>query len=158
MPLVLQQRPDARLLIIGDGDDRDRLQRLVRELSLSNAITFTGLVSHEDKVRYLNQLWLAVNPSPKEGWGLTVIEANACGAPVIAADSPGLRDSVLDRVTGRLYPYADIGQLSRLIGELIEDPSARREYGQQARAWASSFTWEASARKAMEILDKVIHP
>jgi len=157
MPAVREQVPDARLLIIGDGDDRHRLEYLVRDISLQFCVTFTGPVSQAQKIEYLNRLWLAVNPSPKEGWGLTVLEANACGVPVIAADSPGLRDSVLHGKTGVLYPYGDLARLSRSIIEMVRDDSARTRYGTQALDWARSFTWEASAQKALEILDRVIY-
>ncbi|MBN2355437.1 glycosyltransferase family 4 protein, partial [candidate division KSB1 bacterium] len=108
MSIIRQAVPETKLLIIGEGDYRPHLQRRVQEAGLQDAVEFTGMVSHEEKIRRLNQLWLTVNPSQKEGWGLTVIEANACGLPVVAADSPGLRDSVQHNRTGILYRYGDI--------------------------------------------------
>jgi len=157
LPAVLRQRPDARLLIIGGGDDRARLEWIVREQGLTDKVVFTGHVSQEEKVAYLNQLWIAVNPSPKEGGGLTVIEANACGVPVVAADSPGLRDSVVDGKTGRLYPFGDIDRLSQTMVDFLSDPSLRADCGREALAWARTFTWEASAQKALMIIDRVVH-
>ncbi len=158
LPAVLQRHPAAKLLIIGDGDDRPRLEALVRKMDLAEKVTFTGHVTHAQKIAYLNQLWLAVNPSPKEGWGLTVIEANACGVPVIAADSPGLRDSVQDGKTGILYPYADLAQLSDAIINFITDLPGQQKYRAGALAWARTLTWEASAQKAIEIITRVLHP
>jgi glycosyltransferase involved in cell wall biosynthesis len=157
LPAVLQRHAAARLLIIGDGDDRPRLETLVRQLGLASHVTFTGHVSHEQKVAYLNQLWIAVNPSPKEGWGLTVIEANACGVPVLAADSPGLRDSVQDGITGLLYPYGDLHRMAEAISDFLADVPGQQRYRMGALAWAGTFTWDASAQKAIEIINRVIH-
>jgi len=157
LPLVLQQRPDARLFIVGEGDHRPALEALAGELGIGGAVTFTGQVSHEEKVNWLNRAWVAVNHSPKEGWGLTVIEANACGVPVVAADSPGLRDSVVDGKTGRLYPFGDIDRLSQTMVDFLSDPSLRADCGREALAWARTFTWEASAQKALMIIDRVVH-
>lgn len=154
--VVLAKEPRARLLIIGDGDDRDRLQKAGRDLGLADRITFTGHVTQEEKNRYLNQLWLAVNPSPKEGWGLTVIEANACGVPVVAADVPGLRDSVVHERTGLLYPYGDTTAMTAAIHSLLANNERRRLMGEEALAWAAEFTWERSAQKAVEIIDRAI--
>jgi glycosyltransferase involved in cell wall biosynthesis len=123
---------------------------------VADRVTFTGQVSQEEKIRYLNQLWLAVNPSPKEGWGLTVIEANACGIPVVAADVPGLRDSVVHDQTGLLYPYGDIPAMSASIQELLSNSARCRRLSEHAVAWAGQFTWERSAQKAVEIIDRVV--
>ena len=155
LPAVVQEIPDLRVSIVGDGDDRKSLQRLTAELGLQNHVDFTGFVSQADKVRLLNQMWLAVNPSSKEGWGLTVIEANACGVPVIAADSPGLRDSVLHEETGLLVPHGDIDALSEQMLLLLRQNSRRQEMARQARNWAEQFSWDMSAQKAIEIINNV---
>ena len=83
------------------GDEAARARRVGAIRSASSA--------DEALVEYLNRAHLLVNPSPKEGWGLTVVEANACGLPVVASDRPGLRDSVRDGETGFLVPYGDAG-------------------------------------------------
>ena len=95
---------------------------------------------------------MAVNPSPG-GWGLTVIEANACGVPVVAADSPGLRDSVRDRETGLLYPYGEIEALAGGLITLLRNRTLRERMGEAARLWAGTFSWDQSARKAVAILE-----
>ena len=155
--LVKERLPEIRLLIIGDGDYRRELERRAEVLGLRDRVEFTGYVSHEVKVRLLNRVWLIVNPSPKEGWGLTVIEANACAVPVIAADSPGLRDSVVDGKTGVLYPYGDINGLGNEIIQLLENEQKRNQLALQARKWAEKFSWDESARKAMEIIGRIVN-
>ncbi|NIA29399.1 MAG: glycosyltransferase [Actinobacteria bacterium] len=155
--LVKERFPEIKLLIIGDGDYRRELERRAGALGLGDRVKFTGYVSQEDKVKLLNRVWLVVNPSPKEGWGLTVIEANACAVPVIAADSPGLRDSVVDGKTGVLYPYGDINGLGNEIIQLLENEQKRNQLALQARKWAEKFSWDESARKAMEIIGRIVN-
>ncbi|NOY60678.1 MAG: glycosyltransferase family 4 protein, partial [Calditrichaeota bacterium] len=153
--LVKERFSEIKLLIIGDGDYRRELERKAKALGLDDKVEFAGYVSHEEKVKLLNRLWLAINPSPKEGWGLTVIEANACAVPVVAADSPGLRDSVVDGTTGVLYPYGDINSLANEITRLLKDKTKRNQLALQARKWAEEFSWDESARKAMEIIRRI---
>jgi len=153
---VIQQIPDARLLIIGDGDYLTELKKLVARLKLEQVVTFVGATSHQQKVDYLNQMWLAVNPSPKEGWGLTVIESNCCGVPVVAADSPGLRDSVVAGKTGLLYPYGDHHQLAGQIIKLIQNDQLRTSLAKQCIPWAHRFNWEDSATNMLNLIEKVL--
>lgn len=153
--LVKKRFSETELLIIGDGDYRRELERRAEALGLRDRVKFTGYVSHEDKVKLLNRVWLIVNPSPKEGWGLTVIEANACAVPVVAADSPGLRDSVVDGKTGVLYPYGDVEVLAKEMIQLLENETKRNQLALQARKWAEKFNWDESARKAMKIIRRI---
>src|SRR5439155_709272 len=105
--LARQARPDVTLEIAGQGDDRARLERLVRALGLGAAVRFLGFVPEEEKRRLLRRAWAVVFPSPKEGWGISNVEAAACGTPAIASDSPGLRESVRHGETGFLVPQRD---------------------------------------------------
>jgi glycosyltransferase involved in cell wall biosynthesis len=91
----------------------------------------------------------------KEGWGLTVIESNACGTPSIAADVPGLRDAVLEGETGLLYPHGDIGALSACMLRLLEDGALRRNLGEGAVRWAATFDWEDAAERTLAFLSSV---
>jgi len=156
MPAVLSAVPDARLIIIGDGDYRKNLQDLAYTLGIQEKVHFTGHVSHEEKVKLLNSLWLAVNPSPKEGWGLTVIEANACGVPVIAADSPGLRDSVVHEETGILYPYGNIQLLAKQVVKLLNNQEKQRLFSKNSLNWVNNFSWDESATKIIDIIKAAI--
>ena len=144
--------PQARMWVAGDGPDLPRLQRLARALQLGESIEFLGHVPHAEKVRRLWQCHVVLNPSPKEGWGLTVLEANACGVPVVASCRPGLIDSVRDGETGILVPYGDADQFARAALELLREPERRDRLGMQARAWARRFTWEQAAVQTEAVL------
>jgi glycosyltransferase involved in cell wall biosynthesis len=102
MRRVVTEMPQARLVIIGRGQQEHRLRALTDQLGLSGAVRFAGYVSDREKVSLLQRAALLVQCSRKEGWGLTVFEAYACGTPVVASHVPGLSDSVQDGITGRL--------------------------------------------------------
>lgn len=138
-------RPDLALDIAGNGDYRVDLERLVRELGLDGSVRFHGFVAEQEKLRLLRSTWANIFPSPKEGWGITVIEAAACGTPSIASDSPGLRDSVRDGRTGYLVPHGDIEALATRMLELAESPEQVATLGRQARAHAETLSWDAAA-------------
>ena len=87
-----------------------------------------------------------------EGWGITTIEANACGVPVVASDIPGLRDSVQNPHTGFLVPYGDTEAFARKIVLLCTDNTTREKMGSAGLAWAQNFGWNSATEKFLKIL------
>lgn len=140
-----EQRPDLRLLIAGSGDDRPRLEALSAGLGLAGAVEFLGFVTEERKLELLRSVWANVFPSPKEGWGITNVEAAACGTPSLASDSPGLRDSVRHGETGYLVPHGDPAALAARMLELANDPARLAALGQAARRFAEALSWDRAA-------------
>lgn len=153
MQRVRRQVPDARLVVLGSGRGLEALQKLADELGLSASTTFTGFVDEAAKVRWIQQAAVAVNASEKEGWGLTVLEANACGVPTIASDVPGLRDAVVANETGVLVPHGDVEQLSAAMLRLLTDDSERQRLAAGARAWSLQFSWERSADCVLDLIE-----
>jgi glycosyltransferase involved in cell wall biosynthesis len=149
---LVSEGVDVRFLIVGQGDDSDRLAREAEDLGLGNHVSFRGFVSEEEKVRILRSAWVNVYPSPKEGWGITNVEAAACGTPSVASDSPGLRESVLDGETGFLVGHDDVDAWAAAIRRLIEDADLRLRMGRLALQHAERFTWEATAGELEDIL------
>ena len=142
---VHRQRPDVTLDIAGSGDDRPRLEQLVRQLGIAGAVRFHGFVSELRKRELYCTTWANLFPSPKEGWGLTVMEAAACATPSLASDSPGLRDSVKDGSTGFLVPHGNIEALAGRMLEFAADPSLVAHLGAAARVQALSWSWDDAA-------------
>lgn len=147
--------PDARLFFVGEGDFVPALQRRAAQLGITERVHWTGRVSEDQKKSLLSQSWCVVNTSMKEGWGITVIEANACGTPVIAANVPGLRDAVAEGRSGLLYRFGDIADLAEKIAILIADPVRRRELSNGAVEWAKRFSWDISARRMLELCERI---
>jgi glycosyltransferase involved in cell wall biosynthesis len=152
MALVRKDVPGARLDVVGDGPYRGALERLAASLSLSEHIRFLGALPHAGKVEALNAAQVGVMPSPKEGWGLTVIEANACGVPVVASRSPGLVESVKEGETGILVPHGDAAALAAAVVRLLEDRPLRLRMAAAAIAWAHTFDWETCYRESRAVM------
>lgn len=148
--------PEARLVIVGEGDYRPALMQQAERLGLGDSVTFTGFIPHAEKLDYLRRAHVTVYPSLKEGWGLTNIEANACGTPAVAADVPGLRDSVKHDQTGRLYPYGDIDRLAGDLYDITTDANLQQRYRDGALKWAASFDWDDAAERLARLIDSVI--
>ncbi len=151
-PRVLERFPEARLEVIGDGPYRAALQHMVEHAGVGASVAFLGFLPLQEKVRRVSEAWLLVQPSPKEGWGLTVVEAGAVGTAVVAADSPGLRDSVRGNETGLLIPFGDDAQLTGALTRVLGDAPLRERFAQAGKAWAARFTWPDCARRSLDAL------
>jgi glycosyltransferase involved in cell wall biosynthesis len=151
-----RSRPDLRLDIAGSGDHRLALERLAAKRGQADAVTFHGFVTEERKISLLRTAWANLFPSPKEGWGITVVEAAACGTPSLASDSPGLRDSVRHMETGYLVPHGDAGALAARMLELAENPALVARLGQAARRFAERLTWDRAAEETERHLQDII--
>ena len=147
---LVERFPDLEVVIIGRGAERERLERLAIELGLGARTRFAGFVSDDERDALLADSRVCVCPSLKEGWGITVIEANALGVPVVATDAPGLRDAILDQRTGLLAPPEDVAAFARHIGDLLGDDAKVDRMGGEARAWAQRFGWDQAAAEMAE--------
>lgn len=152
LPLVRNSVPGAVLTIVGDGPYRPDLERLAASLGVADSVRFLGALPLKGKVAALNEAQVAVCPSPKEGWGLTVIEANACGTPVVASRSPGLTESVRDGETGILTTHGDAALLAAAIVRLLSDRALRLRMSAAALEWAHRFDWEACYQESRAVL------
>jgi glycosyltransferase involved in cell wall biosynthesis len=137
--------PDIEIDIIGRGADRERLERIAQEVGLGSRTHFVGFVSDAERDRMLAAARACVCPSAKEGWGLTVIEANALGTPVVATNAPGLRDSVDEGRTGFLVPDGDVDAFAARIAALLEDDALGDRMSSAALAWSRRFDWDIAA-------------
>jgi glycosyltransferase involved in cell wall biosynthesis len=155
LPRVIAEVPRAELIIAGRGD-YSQLASLAGELNVSHSVRFMGEVSEEEKVEVLSRAWVFVTPSMKEGWGITVIEANDCGAPAIGYNVPGLRDSIQDGETGLLVPQGDIDKLAEAIVRMLTDEELRNKLSRSALDWASGFTWDNSAGAFFGVLREAL--
>jgi glycosyltransferase involved in cell wall biosynthesis len=145
----------ARLIIAGDGRYISALRRLARDLRLGDRVHFAGRVSERTKRSLMERAWLHAITSTKEGWGISVIEAAACGTPTIASDTPGLRDAVVHNETGVLVRHGDVNALADAVRALLADRARLERLALGARARAEGFTWDASAAAVEGVLAAV---
>ncbi len=150
--IIKKSLPEARLMVVGNGDYLDELKSLARRLKVDEHVEFPGFVSSENKVERMRRSHVAVLPSLKEGWGLTNVESNSVGTAVVAANSPGLRDSVRDGETGYLYEYGDIDQLADRLLKILTDRSLRERLERGGLNWAERFNWDTAARKFEKLI------
>jgi glycosyltransferase involved in cell wall biosynthesis len=153
---IRERLPSAKLAIIGDGPHKRALEVQTHRLGLGESVRFLGFMRGEELVEYLNRAHLLVNPSPKEGWGLTVVEANACGLPVVASDRPGLMDSVRDGETGFLVPYGDEDAFAARALAILENDELWRRLSAGALERVKELTWERCARETLALLERVV--
>ncbi|OGG29963.1 hypothetical protein A2971_04390 [Candidatus Gottesmanbacteria bacterium RIFCSPLOWO2_01_FULL_46_21] len=142
----------ARMTIAGEGESIDALRALIKEFDLTTSVSFMGKVDEEEKVRLYSRHWAAIQPSSFEGWGLTVIEANACGTPVIASNVYGLRDSVVDEKTGLLVQPRNVLSFVGAMERMITSTGDRRAWSKNATEWAQNFSWEKSADRLHHVV------
>lgn len=137
VPLVLKQLPDFRLEIAGDGPCKTELEELSRSLGIQNAVTFLG--ETRDVAGVLRRGSLFVLPSLTEGVSLTLLEAMACGLPIVATDVGGNPEVVIDGETGLLVPASNIEKLAEAIVKMMSCSETRRNMGSAGRRRVEEF-------------------
>ena len=145
--------PEIKLLIGGKGDNLQNLKNIVQNNGLSKYVEFKGFLTEEEKAELLAKAWIFVTMAEKEGWGITVIEANAVGTPAIGSDVPGLRDSIRSGETGYLVPLNDSVKLSETIIRLLKNKDELKILSINAMKWSKTFSWDKTAE---HFLEKVI--
>lgn len=143
--LVIKKLPKAQFNIAGEGESLSTLKRMATRLGLNDNVTFLGKVTDGVKAKLFAESWVAVQPSMIEGWGITVIEANASGTPVVASNVNGLRDSTQDGKTGILVTPGDVKALADALLFMLQNPKKLRKFSKEAHLWSENFRWKKSA-------------
>jgi glycosyltransferase involved in cell wall biosynthesis len=147
--------PGLHLDIVGGGWWWQRLVDHAARLGISDAVTFHGHVDDVTKHHVVQQSWVHVLPSRKEGWGLAVIEAAQHAVPTVGyRSSGGLADSIVDGVTGVLVDTR--AELVNRLQQLLADPVLRDELGAKAQARSAEFSWRQSADAMRMVLESVV--
>ncbi len=157
LPRVLKSSPDASLVLVGDGEDRPRLEHLAGNLGVSEHAHFLhGLTSEQLFACYANCDVFAL-PSRGEGFGLVFLEAMACAKPVIGGAHGGIPDIVEDGVTGLLVPHGDAERLAQALESVLNHPNRSREMGARGRERVEKeYTFGEFQSRLIPILDEVL--
>lgn len=157
---ALRQVPNARIVLIGDGTEREKLSQLAKDLGVADRVHFEGELSDEEVVPYLHACDFFVMPShlPSEAFGLSQVEAMACGKPVLCCDLPtGVPWVTQHGVTGIVVPPADEDALAGGMRELLADGQRRFQLGEAAlRRARQHFSQEAMCAHLGEIYERVL--
>jgi glycosyltransferase involved in cell wall biosynthesis len=148
---------DWEWVIAGDGSFRPEMEKLVRELGITDRVKFAGWRSKPELTECYNQANLFVFPSRHEGMPNAVLEAMASGLPVIASRIAGNEELVIPDETGLLFPDGSVADLQAALAELIPDAARRMEMGQAGRARvAESYSWAGAAEMYASLLAKML--
>jgi glycosyltransferase involved in cell wall biosynthesis len=143
--------PDLTLTIVGEGYERERLDALISELDADSWVQLAGRVSEADLVARYQEAWVAASASAREGWGLSLTEAAACGTPAVATRIAGHADAVRDGVSG-LLTDGSVEGLGGGLARILSDPARRADLRAGALERAGSLSWETTALGVMRTL------
>ncbi|MGH9092644.1 MAG: glycosyltransferase family 4 protein [Acidimicrobiales bacterium] len=142
--------PDLRAVVIGEGYERPALEALRSRLHAESWLELPGRVGDDELADWYRRAWVVASASQREGWGMTLTEAAACGTPAVATDIAGHRDAVLDGRSGLLADGVD-GMAGALV-DVLTDPDLRERLARGALERSRWFTWQATARTTLEAL------
>jgi glycosyltransferase involved in cell wall biosynthesis len=142
--------PDLRAVIAGEGYERPALEALVAAHGAQAWIELPGFVDDDALIDLYRSAWVVASSSLREGWGMTVTEAGACGTPAVATRIGGHEDAVLDGRSGLLVDSTD--ELVTALDAVLRDEVLRRRLGHGALDHAARLTWDTTARGTLAAL------
>lgn len=162
LPQILKEHPDAIYMMVGDGNAKEDLQNLASELGVADAVVFAGRKSGDELVSYFHACDIYVH-TPRmtdlkfEGFGIVYLEASACGKPIVATDSGGIRDAVLDGKTGLIAAPEDSTDIAQRVTHLLSDTILAAQLGTAGRTYAQQHNWPNIADQYMHLYKKALH-
>lgn len=143
--------PALRAAIVGEGYERGALEALRHSLGADDWLSLPGRVEEDELVAWYRRAWVVASSSQREGWGMTLTEAAACGTPAVATDIAGHRDAVVHGQSGLLVDSRP-AELGAALADVLGDEELRNRLGRGALERARWFTWGATARATLEAL------
>ncbi|ASA78636.1 glycosyltransferase family 4 protein [Thermococcus sp. 5-4] len=158
MKHITKELPTARLYIIGSGHLRNNLEQLIKNERVNNNVVFLGNVPLDDLVKWYNKAEVFVLPSLFEGFGIVVLEAIACGTPVVGTNVPGIVDIIEHEKTGVLVsPKSELGLKEQLV-YLLSSPKIRRKLTHKSRKRLErKFEWKVIVERLTELYHDVAY-
>ena len=151
-----KKHPDVKLYFAGSGPEEPRMKGKAKEWGLEGKVEFLGVVEAQEKMELMSKALGLLQTSYKEGWGLTVMEAAACGTASIASNVSGLCDSVKDGITGLLFKEGDAADCAKKMEILCDNAVLRNKMESEARSYAGSFDWGNSAKETLFLMQSLI--
>jgi glycosyltransferase involved in cell wall biosynthesis len=139
---VIAKKPATKLILIGEGIDKQNLLTLSRHVGIEKNVQFVGQVSHDEVFNYMNQADILVLPSLSEGFPMVILESMACGLPIIASRVGGIPDILTNEINGYLVEAKDSENLANKIILLLQDDSLRKEISDNNKNEVKKYSWE----------------
>lgn len=151
---IQREIPEAVLTVVGDGSKRNALENLANELQLRNT-NFVGRVEHDEINRHYSAADIYLNASKIDNQPLSILEAFACGLPVVTTDAGGIPDIVTDGITGFLVPVGNYELLAARALDLLADQEIAKTMTEQAQAECSRYTWSVVCPQWLDLYRSV---
>jgi len=151
------KHPGVKLLFAGSGPEEAKMRRKAKDWGLEGKVEFLGMVEAKEKMELMGKALGLLQTSYKEGWGLTVIEAAACGTASIASNVSGLCDSVKDGITGLLFKAGNAADCAKKMEMLCDNAVLRNKLESEARGYAGSFDWGNSAKETLFLMQSLLN-
>lgn len=146
-----------KLMLVGKGSCENEYKALVKKLGIEQNVLFTGYVNHTEIAKYYNNLDIFVVPSIRESFGVSALEASACELPVIASNTGGLPEVVVDKDTGFWVPSGDTDALANTMEKLIVDENLRLSLGKNGRQFVvEKYSWANSVEEMINTYQKIL--
>ncbi len=154
MSIVHQELPEAKLILVGDGEERELLESLTDSLGIRECVEFAGRVPHERVQDYMNLAEVFVLPSLSEGFPVTILEAMACGLPIVATRVGGVPDIIEDGANGYLINTKNPEQIAEALLKLLQDEQLREDISGNNREEVRRYRWDSVAATLEGIYQK----
>jgi len=152
---LVPKYPNLYLKIMGDGNEKENLETMVRDLKLENRVEFLGRIPREKTAPYYQEASLFVLPSFNEGMSNAMLEALAVGLPIVATDTGGTKELVTESENGFIVRMKDSQDIADKIEKFLKDAELGKRMGEASRRKAEDMSWEKVAKKYVEIYKKV---
>ena len=149
LPVILKEDDRVRLTIIGEGNLEEKLKSLAKRQGVADKVTFMGFREHNRMPKYYNKAQLFILPSKNEGMSNTILEAMACGLPIITTRTGGTGELI--KGNGILVPVEDSQAIARAVLKIMAEPQSRKKMAEKSRQIALEFSWRKQAMKYVDI-------
>ena len=156
MPGVIQECPDAHLAMVGEGDKREEIESLIKELGIEGSVTLLGRLPHEKTLEEIGKSEVFICPSLAEGLGIVFIEAQACGVAVIGTRVGGIPDVIDDEASGLLIEPKNSEDIKKALIRLLKNEELRERLVKVAYERIEKFDWNRVVREVSDEYSKLL--
>lgn len=158
IPVILREIPGCRFVMVGRGDELVPLKKLAKKLGIADKVIFKDFVEHDKVNEILNTFDVYVNPSIcRESFGVSILEASACGVPAVASNTGGIPEVCIDNKTGFLFDVGSAECLSEAVVKILKNDAIKRDFGENGRKMVlENYDWQNCVQKKLALFKSLI--